>query len=369
VTSHAESLAEPRPETAGTGRARDDFLDLLRALSVLRVVLLHLVTRPPVVYLPWIQWIYPGMPEIFFVSGSLMVPSLMRRRSSVVVRARLRRVFPPYVPYACIVVLVMWVTDRRTVAVNASFRLRQAMWFVFPWVRPQGSVTRVILWGHLWFVSAFLWLIVLSPLLWWCVKRAGALMLVVPLLGFSACVWFEKLHHVGVREEFWSLSQFGFCFLLGMVRAAGKFPNWRPFIWVSLAAVCCSIGVVIAVVVEPIANKPVKELYASRSAYLFLGTAWLFAAIAAHGPLTRFAREHRLRFLRACTKRTFTLYLWGPAADAVSVSIAKRLLPHQAAAIFVHVTVSMLVLAVIVVAVGWIEDVAARRPPRLLPTG
>ena len=361
----SDERSAPGATTALAGR--DRFLDLLRGLSVLRVVALHLFTRPPVVYLPWIQWLYPGMPEIFFVSGSLIGPTLMKRRASVVVRGRLRRIVPPYVPYAIAIMVVMAITDRRTPDTSGSFTARQALWFLVPFNRPEGSTTRVILWGHLWFITAFLWLIVAAPLLWWLVRRVGALVLSVPLLGFVLCVYAEKKTQLRVSEEFWVVSQFGTFFVLGMVRSAGRLPNWRPRVWAALSGTFMVIGVAVAFVIEPISRKPVNEMYSSRTAYLFVGAAWLCAALAAHGPLSRWADRHRLAFLQACTQRTFTMYLWGPAADAVSVTVAKRLLPLKAAAISVHITLSFLALGAAVLALGWIEDLAAGRKGRLIP--
>lgn len=346
---------------------RDRFLDLLRALSVLRVVALHMFLRPPLVYLPWIQWLYPGMPEIFFVSGSLIGPGLDKRPPRKVVLSRLRRVVPPYIPYAMAAMAVMAVTDRRSTAAAASFTGRHLLSFLVPLTRPEGSTTRVILWGHLWFVTAFIWLILLSPLLWWLAKRVGAVLMLVPLLGFATCVYLEKRHQIGLGEEFWATSQFGTYYVLGMVRSAGRLPKLRPRVWAAMAAATMGAGLLVALVIEPIADKRPHELYSSRTAYLFVGTAWLCAAIAAHGPLSRWASRHRLRFLEACTQRTFTMYLWGPAADAVSVSVAKRLLPNKWQAISVHITVSMLTLIVAVLAWGWVEDLAARRKPRLVP--
>ena len=64
---------------------RDSFLDLLRAVSICRVVLLHTLLRPPVVYLPWVMWIYPGMPEVFFVSGAVTAQMLSRRPARQVI--------------------------------------------------------------------------------------------------------------------------------------------------------------------------------------------------------------------------------------------------------------------------------------------
>ena len=363
----AINLSDSAPPYAPASAQRDRFLDLLRGLSVVRVVALHLFTRPPVVYLPWIQWLYPGMPEIFFVSGSLIGPALARRRASSVVRARLRRVIPPYLPYAVAIMAVMVITDLRTTNISGKFTARQALWFVFPFNRPEGSTTRVILWGHLWFITAFLWLIVLSPVLWWLAKRIGVWLMLVPLAVFALCVYAEKRTTIPVSEEFWIVSQFGTFFVLGMVRSAGRLPDLRPRTWAVLSAMFIAIGVLVAFVIEPVAHKPIREMYSSRSAYLFVGAAWLCAALAAHGPLSRWANRHRLTFLQACTQRTFTMYLWGPAADAVSVTVAKRLLPHKWAAISVHIVLSFTALTVAVLALGWIEDLAANRAPRLLP--
>lgn len=355
---------------AGSAGSRDRFLDVLRTISVTRVVLLHVLTRPPIVYLPWIQWIYPGMPEVFFVSGAVMAVSLSKRDAREVVTGRLRRLLPPFVPYAAVALAVMYATDVRSADPAATLRWGDVATWVLPFLRAEGSTTRVILWGHVWFLSAFLWLIVLSPALFAVRRRlgryAGAEVL-IPLAVFAGVVAAEKLGGMRPREEILNASLFGTFFVLGFSYVDGWLQRVRPARLTAMAAVCALAGVVVAFVIEPVSRKPVNELYASHTAHLLIGGAWLFAALAVAEPVRRWAAGRRLGYVGFLTQRTYTLFLWGPAANAVAVTVAKRLMPNQAAAIAVLLGLAFVVLCVMTMATGWVEDLAAGRPPRLVP--
>jgi peptidoglycan/LPS O-acetylase OafA/YrhL len=354
---------------------RDTFLELLRNVSVLRVVFLHLVLRPPLIYLPWIQWIYPGMPEIFFVSGVLMAGSLARRPTTAVVRDRARRVVVPFAAYVPFALGAMYVTDSRSSDPKASMVMRDVIGYLVPLVEPGGSQSRQILWSHLWFVTAFLWAILLAPLLVRLIDRIGAFVLGLPLGVFAAAIFVRKYLERPVPEEFVNISQFGTFFVLGLLAGRKRLGVLMPGHphgvrwWTGIAVVCGTAGVLVATVIEPISNKRPAELYSSRTAYLFVGAAWLALALAFHQQLAQWTARHRNRFITACTNRTFTLYLWGLPADAVGTSVAKRLLPNRWMAIPTYLSVSLGLLFVAVLAFGWLEDFSARRPLRLLPRG
>jgi surface polysaccharide O-acyltransferase-like enzyme len=364
-------LDGPALDTRAAGH--DSFLELLRNVSVLRVVFLHMVLRPPLVYLPWIQWVYPGMPEIFFVSGVLMAVSLSRRPSVQVVRDRIRRVILPFAAYAPLAVAAMVITDRRSALPGASVAGRDLLGYVFPFVEPGGSTTRQILWSHLWFVTAFLWVIVLSPLMIRLIDRIGVAVLVIPLGVFAGAIFVRKYLERPVTEQVVNISQFGTFFVLGLLAGRGKLGIFQPGDrrgarwWAAIAVACGLLGTMVALVIEPINNKRPAELYSSRSAYLFIGAAWLALALAFHGPLSAWTAKHRNRFVEACTHRTFTLYLWGLPADAVATTIAKRLLPNKWIAVPTYIGISLVTLAGAVLAFGWIEDWSARRRLRLIP--
>ena len=54
------------------GRPRDGLLDLLRSLSITRVIGIHLIGRSGFWFWPAPTYVLPGMPMVFFVSGALV---------------------------------------------------------------------------------------------------------------------------------------------------------------------------------------------------------------------------------------------------------------------------------------------------------
>lgn len=365
------STTEPRPGLAiraatAPAKPRDRFLDLLRLVSVLRVVALHTCTKPPVVYLPWIQWIFPGMPEVFFVSGAVTAAALRRRPPLQVVRKRLRRLFPPYAVYAVVALAVMAVTDARSTAPAAS--LDRGDWFSFlvPVVRPTGSTTRVILWGHLWFLTAFLWVIALSPFTYWLHGKMKAWSLFVPGLLFLLVVVADKKQLFTVREEMYNVTMFGWFFQLGYLYDDDTLQRLKVRTHIIIAAALGASGWMVAERIEPVWKKSLNELYSSQSGHLLVGAAWMFLAFAFRVPIMQWLKTHRARFVDVVTQRTYTLFIWGPAANAVAMA-ASRKIGGDGGSRPVYFGVTAVMLAGLVLTFGFVEDWASSRRPRLLP--
>ena len=363
--------SRPQPERAFTAepapaKARDRFLDLLRLISVLRVVALHTCTKPPVVYLPWIQWIFPGMPEVFFVSGAVTAAALGRRPPLQVVGKRLRRLFPPYVVYAVVALAVMAITDWRSSSPAASLDRGDWLSFVFPVVRPTGSQTRVILWGHLWFLTAFLWVIALSPVTYWLHRRLKAWSLLVPGLLFLLVVVADKRQLFTVREEMYNVTMFGWFFQLGYLYHDGTLQRIKVRTHMIIAAVLGACGWLVAERIEAVWRKSLNELYSSQTGHLLIGAAWMFLAFALRVPITQWLQRHRARFVDVVTQRTYTLFIWGPAANAVAMA-ASRKIGGDGGSRPIYFAVTAATLAGFVLCFGFIEDWASSRPPRLLP--
>lgn len=360
------SLSAPTTDAAPS---RDPFLDLLRAVSICRVVMLHTLLRPPVVYLPWIMWIYPGMPEVFFVSGAVTKGMLDRRRASVVITSRVRRIALPYGVYTLVAVALMAVTDARSDAPGATVPWSIVWhWFV-PLFAPHGSTDRVFLWGQLWYIGAFLWLVLASPILLWLFRRRGIgpAIVLIPLVGFITCLWLTKRTAVHVDEAIFTACQFGVFFAAGF--SYPRLRTWSMKRFVVLSASAFAFGVLTARVIEPIQDRGTQELYASRTGHLLIGAGWMLLAFAAQGPIRRWIARHTNAMrsvVGRINQRTLTMYLWGLAANGVGNS-ASRSVGGKAGNLGVYLLVSALSFSLFVVLFGWIEDVAAKRPPRLLP--
>ena len=400
--SPADLVASQQSEAVPPlANSRDRFLDLLRLVSVLRVVALHAATKPPVIYLPWIQWIFPGMPEVFFVSGVVTAAALRKRGATGVVVKRLRRLLPPYYVYAAVALAVMYVTDARSAAPDASLDRGDWLSFLLPVVRPTGSVTRVVLWGHLWFLTSFLWVLTLSPLLHWLYQKVKLWSLLVHLLAFALVISAQKFGWFPVRSEYIDIAMFGWFFQLGFAyndgtllhaggpqlrfassptrgsfsdrqAGSGTLQRLNPRKHVAFGLGLLAVGWLVAMRIEPIWRKSAgslkpNELYSSSSAHFLVGAGWMFLAFAARVPITNWLSRHRARVVDVVTQRTYTLFIWGPAANAVAMA-ASRKIGGSEGNLVVYLSVTAGTLLSLVLLFGWIEDWASSRKPRLLPS-
>ena len=69
---------------------RDGFLDVMRTIALVRVVIWHAFG------IPWISWVIATMPMMFFVAGSLLASTLDRKPIATMYRRRLKRLLVPY---------------------------------------------------------------------------------------------------------------------------------------------------------------------------------------------------------------------------------------------------------------------------------
>jgi fucose 4-O-acetylase-like acetyltransferase len=318
------------------------------------------------VYLPWIQWIFPGMPEVFFVSGVVTAAALRKRGATSVVLKRFRRLLPPYYVYAAVGLAVMAVTDSRSTDPAASLDRGDWLSHLLPIVRPTGSTTRVILWGHLWFLTVFLWVLLLSPLMFWLYRRVRAWSLLPHLILFGIVIASEKFGWFALRSEYYDIAMFGWFFQLGFLYDDGTLQSLKARTHIAIGAVLLTAGSIVAFAIEPIANKRLDELYSSPTAHLLVGGGWMFLAFAARQPLTQWLNTHRASAVDLITQRTYTLFIWGPSANAVAMA-ASRKVGGAGGNLVVYLATTVVTLAGLVLLFGWIEDWASSRRPRLLP--
>ncbi len=81
---------------AHTDTGRDPFLDMVRTISIVRVMFWHALG------FWWISWAFAAMPAVFYVSGAVLARSLRHSGTWSVVRGRLERLLPPYYAYVAV---------------------------------------------------------------------------------------------------------------------------------------------------------------------------------------------------------------------------------------------------------------------------
>lgn len=139
---------------------RDRYLDLLRSVAIVRVVVLHTAGAP------WMTLAFPSMGIMFTLGGAMMAASLDRRKGvTAVVRGRMRRLLPPLWLVAAVALPLMWWEAHGS---DEPFR---PTWQYLFWLLPVGdppvgeSELGGGFTGVLWYLRAYLWFVLLSPLL------------------------------------------------------------------------------------------------------------------------------------------------------------------------------------------------------------
>ncbi|MFP3712287.1 acyltransferase family protein [Puerhibacterium sp. TATVAM-FAB25] len=358
---------------------RDRYLDLLRAAALFRVVAYHTFTG-----VGWLSIAFPAMGVMFALAGSLMARSLARPAGPVL-RSRARRLLLPLWVFAAVVLgVVLWQGWRPATA--------GGWWSLLLWFVPVGDAPAPASAGGpgpmdpawalqsadlLWYIRTYFWLMLLSPLLLRAFRRWPWPTLLAPLVP-------AVLLGVGVvtlpapfDSPVTDLVTFAACWLLGFAHHDGL-----------------------------LARIPLRRVLLGGGALMAAGLAWAWLHVAENGwdlYLTPLAQAlwslgacvlllrvspswavlpRPLRYLDPAVtlinNRAVTIYLWHNVLAALTVPLTdllwgvpalERSVPWLLDSAWLQLVLVWVLLAGVIIAVGWVEDVAARRPPRLWPTG
>ena len=350
--------ADTAPDTTPVPprRERSRYFDFLRAVALVRVFLYHMF---PVA---WLSMIFPSMGVMFALGGSLMATS-MQRSVEQAITGRLRRLLPGLWAMAALVVpamlLLPW-PDRPDLT-------HLALWAV-PIVEPPAARWAAPIEGVLWYLVAYLWLVLLSPLLRRIYRRIGLVAAVLPVVAVFFWDYLAWPVPARVESAVTDVLTFAGCWILGFAHQAGVLRRIRWAVLGPIAAVLVGAGLAWTIT-HPgeegvdLANEPV--------AYAIYSAGFVLLLFRVHPQMAWLKRVRPLNGLvNFCNARAVTIYLWHNAAIALVFAAAERyelerIGDHlEMAALFV---LSLGLVAVFVALLGWVEDVAARRPVTLLP--
>ncbi len=103
MTSPSSVLTPPAP-----ARTRDPLVDGLRTVALVRVLLWHALAWA------WLSWVFPAMPVMFFLAGSLLATSLDRGGWARTALRRARRLLVPFWVFGAAVLVTTALTARRS---------------------------------------------------------------------------------------------------------------------------------------------------------------------------------------------------------------------------------------------------------------
>lgn len=330
---------------------RNRYLDLLRSLAIVRVVVYHVTGWAT------LTLVFPAMSVMFALAGSLMAASLDRSGTAAVGR-RLRRLLPSLWVLAAVFVPVM-------VLAGLPVNWRLLLW-LFPITDPPAHGWSMLALSVIWYLRDYLWFVLVSPLALRLFRRAPVPTLLAPYVLL-----------VVVESAFPGapivLRDFGLYFgawLLGFAHHDGLLRRLTNRVLFSVAAVLAS-GAAVWILTHPGARG--YDLNDIRIGNAFWAAAFILVVLGRAPAGAAWVDRTALvgRAVTVLNRRALTVYLWHmpfvvaltPLVDVVGWS-------HQdPLGLAIRVLLVFALVGVVTLLVGWVEDVAARRRPELLPGG
>ncbi|MFD5627745.1 acyltransferase [Streptomyces sp. NPDC127072] len=348
----------PRPKSGG----RDRYFDALRAVALVRVVAYHTFGWA------WAGMVFPSMGVMFALAGTLMARSL-ERPALKVVRSRMRRLLPPFWFWGFFVVVAMLVHD--------WMPGWQIVFWIVPVGDPPGNRWGVQAWEILWYLRTYLWFVLLSPLLLRIFRKAPIpvlLLSLAPIVVFQYA-WTPPYNRFG--SALTDLATYLFCWLVGFAHREGVLQRLTPplVVVVSLAALAFGGWYALAHQAQfgtyDLDEIPLAQAFFSAGfvtllmyfkAYYDVDFAWL-------------ARFRRLdRIVTIFNGRAVTIYLWHEIALILAVPLIdtfwdvpafEKWLPLESQ--WFMFGIGWVLIWIAIPLFGWVEDVAAKKRPKLLP--
>ncbi|MFF8946507.1 acyltransferase [Streptomyces sp. NPDC014864] len=384
----ADSSVTPGVASVGRPSGRDRYLDLLRSLALVRVVLYHLFGWA------WLTVLFPSMGVMFALAGSLMARSLQRPALSVI-RGRLRRLLPPLWAFSAVLLTLMFAAGWNAAKdpdIGGTLGLTRLLDYIvpigappYPWHLGSDSGLLERTWpddaaGPLWYLRAYLWFVVASPLLLWAFRRAPWPTLLAPL-ALTAVVGTGVVTIPGeTGNAVTDFAVYGGCWVLGFAHHEGMSAKFPRYLAVSLSVFLMAFALWWASGHQGPDHWDLNDIPLAQAFWSFGFVVILLQYSPAWRELPgRLRRWDRLVTLS--NNRAVTIYLWHNlliTATVPLIDLAYDLpfLQSDAAtsALDSSYTLCMFLLvwpliALAILAFGWIEDVAAGRSPRLWPSG
>ncbi len=335
---------------------RDRYFDTLRALAMIWVVLFHAF---PVAAL---ELVLPSMGVMFALGGSLMVKSVDRSAQRAV-RNRIRRLLPALWVMGLILVPLML---RRGWPDHPTWSL--LLW-VFPIADPPASEFGYAAAGVLWYLVTYLWLVLLSPLLLRVYRRLRLVTVLLPLALLGLLLLYPDTFGTAAGTVVQNVLAYGACWILGFAHREGDLAAIKPYVVVPLALAC--VGGALGWAFAHPGGEGV-DLTGIPLAYAVYSLGFVLALLRWSPGMGWLARVRPLNgFVSMVNNRAVTIYLWHNVAITIAVllfdPLQLRLIPTQGLEEAVDFGIALVALAVAVLALGWVEDIAARRKPRLSP--
>lgn len=344
------------PPSVPVPAKRDRYLDVLRAAALIRVFFYHAFPAA------WLTWL-PALGVMFALGGSLMATSA-DRSGLAAVRSRLRRLLPSLWVVGIIVVpLMIWQGWSAASGDETPLRWWEVGFWILPLGNPTGSDWGVATWEVLWYITTYLWLVLLSPVLLWAFRKAPLPVIAAPLVAILVLDGRQVSVDGQPGNVLFDVLTFAACWILGFAHHDGMLDRIPKRICFAIAGTAIAAGAAWAVLLP--AEPGNHELDSSPGGMALIAVGTVFVLLRFRPSMNWLRNRHTLdRIVTVMNARALTIYLWHNIAIALAIPLAAY---FGAELNWEWFTVSIVLTTAFVLALGWVEDLSARRRPQLIP--
>jgi peptidoglycan/LPS O-acetylase OafA/YrhL len=345
-------------------RKRDMYVDLIRASAIFRVITYHTLNY-------WWLSLFPSMGLMFGLAGSLMARSIDKSAKKAVTTRLIRMVPALWFMGAILVPLMIahgWAPAPDDPN-KAGFYARFIFW-IAPVYDPPGSQWASESVVVLWYIRTYIWFVMLSPFVLPIFRKFPRTCVLIPLVVvfFSATGYFGDGPMGSLVKDF---STYGACWMVGFAHHDGMVRRVRALdlyvISLILIAIGCYWGFthVTDEGVHDFTDMPFAQAYYS------LGVVIIALRFKPNMDWVR-----KIKWLSTLVdllnNRALTIYLWHNTMIAIAPPVIDYIYNRTGQHSWMETRWFMPIVVLVLVALslfsfGFVEDLAARRRPRIWP--
>jgi hypothetical protein len=249
-----------------------------------------------------------------------------------------------------------------------TFSPSHLLFWVLPLDDPPGSDKGVAAWETLWYIRAYVWFALLSPVMYAVYRKIGWGAVAMPLVVMAVLDFSGFELPNSADAVMWDFVTYGACWILGFAHHDGRLQRVRPWVLLPLAAVLGAAALTFQAANQGESPWDLNDVSESQA-------LWSLAIVALvlrwEPPMGWLAKIRPLdTAVSVLNARAVTVYLWHNLAIATVWPVLTVLALDDLGTRMEGLTefaVALVLTLFAVVAFGWAEDLAARRRPSLWP--
>ena len=213
---------------------RQLYPDFLRASAIAKIVVFHFVGWQLLTYIP-------SLGIMFALAGWFVANSLKSNSGLVVIYHRLVRLLPTWWAFASVTLIAGFFYAK-----GEGIQLQTTFAWLFPyekvtWNLDNSYAEDVIV--VTWYISAYLTLVLLSPLLMYAYKKLSWVAIFVPVIVMVIYTQFSSYELTVYGENWYQVLMFSGCWMLGFAKADNSINNVPRYVIWTTAIFCVACGI------------------------------------------------------------------------------------------------------------------------------